>query len=199
MRILFLALTFVLVVIFAFSAPTGAATTAKTKAAPKPVVQPPANPTVAMLSKLSGKDFDVAYARELIPVHEEAIEIAYAATLNANHPELLQWNQRMIDRKGDQTRKMLALLQEMGTTPTKRNASVVTDRVKKIRGLGGEALEKAYMPMMIDHFGQSVAISRLAMTKASNQSLKDVAGAVVRIETQETEMLRAWLKTWYKM
>jgi uncharacterized protein (DUF305 family) len=199
MRLSALTLLIVAVLTVTLAIPGGAATT-KPKTAPKPAMSSaPANPTVAALSKLSGKTFEVAYMRELIPIHEEAIEIAYAATLNANHPELLQWNQRMIDRKGDQTRKALALLQEMGTTPGKRNVSQVTPKVKTMRSLGGENLEKVYIPMMIDHFGQSIAISKLAMTKASSQSIKDIAGVVVSAETQEQNMLRSWLKTWYKM
>jgi uncharacterized protein (DUF305 family) len=199
MRLSVLTLLVVAVIAVAFAAPSGAATTSP-KAAPKPAMKvAPANPTVAALSKLSGKTFDVAYMREMIPVHEEAIEIAYAATLNANHPELLQWNQRLIDRKGDQTRKMLSMLQEMGTIPGKRNVSQVTLKVKTMRSLGGENLEKVYMPMMIDHFGQSIAISKLAMSNGASQSVKDLAKAVVAAEMQEQNMLRAWLKTWYKM
>lgn len=191
-------LVIVAALMLAVAIPGGAATT-KPKTAPKPAVNTaPVNPTVAALSKLSGKTFDVAYMRELIPVHEEAIEIAYAATLNANHPELLQWNQRMIDRKGDQTRKMLSMLQALGTTPGKRNASEVTPKVKTMRSLGGENLEKVYIPMMIDHFSQSIAISKLALAKTSNQSVKDIAASVIGAESQEQTMLRNWLKAWYK-
>jgi uncharacterized protein (DUF305 family) len=192
-------LVIVAALMLAVAIPGGAATT-NPKTAPKPAVKTmPVNPTVAALSKLSGKTFDVAYMRELIPVHEEAIEIVMAATLKANHPELLQWNQRVIDRKGEQTRKMLLLLQGLGTTPGKRNANEVTPKVKTMRSLGGENLEKVYMPMMIDHFSQSIAISKLAMTKSSNQSVKDLAASVIGAESQEQNLLRNWLKTWYKM
>jgi amino acid transporter len=191
------ALVIVAALMVALAVPDGAVAK-QSKTAVKPAAQTVANPTVVALSKLSGKTFDVAFMRELIPVHEEAIEIVMAATLNANHPELLQWNQRVIDRKGDQTRKMLSLLQEFGTAPGKRNASQVTPKVKTMRSLGGENLEKVYMPMMIDHFSQSIAISKLALTKSSNQSIKDLAASVVGAETREQTMLRKWLKDWYK-
>ncbi|HET8678820.1 MAG TPA: DUF305 domain-containing protein, partial [bacterium] len=67
MRILF---TFTLIVLLAATL----ASAAKPKPTPKPAMMP--NPTVAALSKLSGQAFDVAFMRELIPVHEEAVEIA---------------------------------------------------------------------------------------------------------------------------
>ncbi|MGH2347906.1 MAG: DUF305 domain-containing protein, partial [bacterium] len=76
-----------------------------------PATAPP-DPTIVSLSKLSGAAFDTAFMRALIPVDEEAIEIALAATLNANHVELLKWNQVLVERKNQQVRRMLAWLKE---------------------------------------------------------------------------------------
>ncbi|MGH2403522.1 MAG: DUF305 domain-containing protein [bacterium] len=174
---------------------TTLALAASPKAAPKPAAAP--NPTVAALSKMSGQTFDVAFMRELIPAHEEAVEIAMAATLNADHTQLLQWNQVMIDRKSNQVKKMLTWLQEAGTTPGRRSANVVTDPVKKMRSLGGAALEQAYLPMMASRLEQSAALSSLASTKASKPEVRSFAAQVMKTEKQEAAMLRTWLKQWY--
>ncbi len=171
------------------------ATAAKPKATPKPAMAP--NPTLAALSKLSGQAFDVAFMRELIPVHEEAVEIALAATLNADHAQLLQWNQVMIDRKSGHVRQMLTLLQGAGASPGRRGAGVVTDSVKKMRSVGGAALEQAYLPMMAAHLDHSAALGSLAATKASRAEVRSLAAEVTKVEKQEATMLRAWLKQWY--
>ena len=160
MRVL-LALTLVML--------TAPALMAKPSPVPTPAYPTP-NPALASLSRLSGQEFDVAFMRTLIPVHEEAIEIALATTLNADHPELLQWNQKMIDRKSAQVRQMLAWLQQAGASPGRRNAGVVTDPVKKMRALRGAALERAYLPLMAAHLDQSVALGRLAAAKAGRSS-----------------------------
>jgi uncharacterized protein (DUF305 family) len=169
------------------------------EAAPRPRPTPTAmsNPALTSLARLSGKDFDVAFMRELIPVHEEAIEIALAATLNADHSEVLQWNQRMIDRKSGQVRNMLTWLTEAGASPGRRGANVVTDSVKKMRSLTGAALEQAYLPMMAAHLERSAALGALAATKASRAEIRTMASEVARVERQEAAMLRAWLKQWY--
>jgi len=49
---------------------------------------------------------------------EEAVEVAMAATLWADHTDLLKWNQRMIERKNAQVRQMLTLLSGVGSTPS---------------------------------------------------------------------------------
>jgi uncharacterized protein (DUF305 family) len=161
------------------------------------MTKPAADPTVAALSKLNGKDFDVAFMRALIPVHEEAIEIAMAATLNANHTELLQWNQVVIDRKSAQVRSMLTWLQEANAAPGARGAGVVTAGVKQMRALTGDALERAYLPMMSKHLDRSVALAALAAQKAGRTEVKAMAAAIVKVERGESEMLRGWQKKWY--
>lgn len=169
----------------------------KPTASPKPVASPTPDPTLAALSRLTGPAFDVAFMRELIPIHEEAVEIAMAATLHADHAELLRWNQVMIDRKSAQVRQMLAWLQEAGVSPWRRNVNVVTEPVKKMRGLRGAALERAYLPLIAAHLERSTALARLAATKADRQELRTMAQAIVAVEVKEAARLRTWLKTWY--
>jgi len=168
-----------------------------TGAGPSPAPSPTPHPTVAALTRLGGPAFDAAFMRELIPVHEEAIEIAMAATLNADHPELLRWNQVMIDRKSGQVRQMLAWLQEAGASPGKRNANVVTDPVKKMRSLSGAALERAYLPLIAAHLDHSAALAKVAASRATRQELRALAQTVVQVEGREAPMLRDWLRKWY--
>ncbi|HEY3247110.1 MAG TPA: DUF305 domain-containing protein [bacterium] len=160
-------------------------------------VAPPPDPTVAALSKLSGPAFDTAFMRALIPVDEEAVEIASAATLNADHTELLKWNQKLIERKTDQVRRMLAWLKEAGVAPGKRNVGVASAPVKKMRSLKDAALERAYLPMMAAHLESSMHLAALAAQKAFRPDLRAFAAGIVKIETQESVMLRGWLKKWY--
>jgi len=157
----------------------------------------PSNATAAHLSSLSGKAFDVAFCQALIPVQEEAIEMAMTATLNADHSELLKWNQVLVERNNAQVRQMLAWLDAMGSHPTVRNAGVATPSVKKLRALKGAALEKAYIPMMTSQMDQSAALARLAAQKSDKPELRTFAQGIVKMDGQESPMLRGWLKHWY--
>lgn len=152
--------------------------------------------TLARLSRLDGRAFDAAFMQVLIPVDDEAIEIAMTATLYADHAELLRWNQSFVERERGHVRQMLAWLQDMGSKPAERNEGVATASVKKMRALRGAALERAYLPLMASHLNQSVALARLAVKKASQPALRSFAQEIVRVETQEETTLRGWLKTW---
>jgi uncharacterized protein (DUF305 family) len=181
MRVLFMAF-----MIVALAATMAAAT-----------VTPETQTTLKALATLSGPSFDVAFMRALIPVHEEAVEIAMAATLNADHTQVLKWNQAVVERKNAEVRQMLGLLKSMSAGPAKRNAGVQTVAVKKMRSLKDAALEKAYLPLMATHLEQSAALAQLAAQKASNSAVRSFAASVAKKEKTEAAMLRSWMAGWY--
>ncbi len=164
---------------------------------PPAALLPATQSTLKTLSALQGTSFDVAFMRALIPVHEEAVEIAMAATLNADHTQVLKWNQAVVERKNAEVRQMLAWLKAMGAAPARRGAGVQTAAVKQMRSLKDAALEKAYLPLMATHLEQSAALAQLAATKASTPTLRAFAAGVAKKEQAESAMLRSWLKTWY--
>lgn len=166
-------------------------------ALPTPAPSAPApDPTTARLAGLKGPAFDVAFMQALIPINEEAIEMAMTATLYADHPELLRWNQVVVERKNDQVRKLLALLQEAGAGPAERRAGVSTASVKKLRTLRGPALERAYLSLMSAQLDQAVSLARLASAKGSRPEVRDFATTVVRVESKDSTMLQGWMKQW---
>jgi uncharacterized protein (DUF305 family) len=184
------------VVALLFAGLHGAAAAAPSpKPSPKATVTP--NPTIAALTKLAGRDLDVAVMRELLARFEEDVEITYAATLNADHPPLLQWNQKMIERKSGQIKTLLELLKEANAAPGRRGVNVVTPEVKQMRQLKGGPLERKFMPLLIERFETNVTIASLPAVKGASPGLKTLAATVSKTERQEIAMLKAWLKEWY--
>jgi len=164
---------------------------------PTPSPAPTPHPALAPLVRLAGRDLDVAAMRELVPRFEEDMELAYAATLNADHPPLLQWNQRMIERKSGQVKQLLALLAAAGAAPRRRGVNVVTADVKQMRQLRGAPLERRYLTLMIARLELNAAIADLVLQQGAGADLKILARAIATVERRETAMLRAWRKEWY--
>lgn len=167
--------------------------------APRPSPRPVAttDPVLSALPKLTGRALDVAALRELLPRFEEDVEIAYAATLNADHPPLLQWNQKMIHRKGQQTRQMLAILANMQVPPGRRSVSVDTPEVKQMRQLKSTSLERRYLILMVQRFEHNVTVAALTAQKGSQPDLQALANGITRVERQEIQMLKNWFNEWY--
>ncbi len=157
----------------------------------------PADPAVANLSKLSGHAFDVAYLQAVIPVGDESVEMAMTATLYADHPDLLHWNQNFTEREHGQIQKMVGLLGELGAQPAQRNEGVATAPVKKLRSLRGAALERTYITLMTQHLDRTVAMSKLAAQRADRPEMRAFAASAADAASKDAARLRSWLTAWY--
>ncbi|HKX19590.1 MAG TPA: DUF305 domain-containing protein [bacterium] len=157
----------------------------------------PVDPSVANLSKLSGHAFDVAYLQSVIPVDDESVEMAMTATLYADHPDLLHWNQNYTERAHDQIQKMVGLLDELGAQPSRRNEGVATAPVKKLRTLRGAALERTYIALMTQHLDRTVAMSKLAAQRADRPEMRAFAANVAAADGKDASTLRSWMTAWY--
>ncbi|HEV2283504.1 MAG TPA: DUF305 domain-containing protein [bacterium] len=157
----------------------------------------PVDPAVAQVSSLHGQAFDVAYLRDVIPVDDESVELAMTATLYADHPDLLHWNQNFTEREHTQIQKMVALLGDLGAQPGQRNEGVATAPVKKLRSLRGAALERTYIALMTQHLDRSVALSKLAAQRADRPELRAFAASAAAADAKDSATLRSWLTAWY--
>jgi uncharacterized protein (DUF305 family) len=157
----------------------------------------PADPAIAKLTALHGQAFDAAYLQSIIPVEDEAVEMAMTATLYADHPDLLHWNQNFTERDHAQIQKMVGLLGTLGAQPAQRNEGVATAPVKKLRTLRGAALERTYITLMRQHFDRTVALSKLAAQKADRPELRSFAAGVAAADGRDSATLRGWLTAWY--
>ncbi|HEV2439520.1 MAG TPA: DUF305 domain-containing protein [bacterium] len=157
----------------------------------------PMDPAVAKLAALHGHAFDVAYLQSVIPISDESVEMAMTATLYADHPNLLHWNQDFTEREHAQIQKMVGLLGELGAQPAQRNEGVATAPVKKLRTLRGPALERTYIALMTQHLDKTVAMSKLAAQRADRPELRTFAAGVAAADGKDSARLRGWLTAWY--
>ncbi|HET7263516.1 MAG TPA: DUF305 domain-containing protein [bacterium] len=158
----------------------------------------PADPAVANLSALHGHAFDVSYLQAVIPVDDESVEMAMTATLYADHPDLLHWNQNFTEREHGQIQKMVTLLGDMGAQPGQRNEGVATAPVKQLRSLRGAALERTYIKLMTQHLDRAVALSKLAAQRADRPELRAFAAGAAAADAKDAATLRSWMTAWYR-
>jgi len=157
----------------------------------------PADPVVAHVATLHGHAFDVAYLQDVIPVDDESVEMAMTATLYADHPDLLHWNQNFTEREHAQIQKMMGMLNGLGAQPAQRNEGVATAPVKQLRSLRGAALERTYITLMTQHLNRTTALSKLAAQRADQPELRAFAASAAAADGRDSSTLRGWLTAWY--
>lgn len=153
--------------------------------------------SVARLSALHGRAFDVAYLQAMIPSSDEAVEMALTATLYADHSALLHWNQDFVEREHGTIKHMVTVLEQLGAR-AQRNEGVATPSVKALRSLRGAALERKYVALMTAHFDHVVALSRLAASRANRSDIRSIAAGVIATDSKDAARLHGWVTAWYR-
>jgi len=65
-----------------------------------------------------------------------------------------------------------------------------------LEGKEGDAFDKAFLDMMIDHHQGAVDMANLAKQNAKHDEIKKMADEIISAQTKEIEMMRAWEKQW---
>jgi len=58
-------------------------------------------------------------------------------------------------------------------------------------------MDRHFIEEMIPHHEDAVAMSELALTRASHSELKQLAETIIRDQTREIEQMRTWYTSWY--
>ena len=65
-----------------------------------------------------------------------------------------------------------------------------------LKGLKGDAFDKAFIEMMIVHHQGAVDMAKEIPANAKHAELKKLGEEIIAAQTKEIEMMKDWLKTW---
>ncbi len=73
--------------------------------------------------------------------------------------------------------------------------------INTLQGTGNkgatDAIDKHFIEQMIPHHEDAITMGKLALTKAQNPELKQLATNIVDSQSQEITQMKSWYKQWY--
>jgi uncharacterized protein (DUF305 family) len=185
--------------------PTGEATSAATPTSATDATSTEANATVA--------EFDQMFIDMMTPHHQSAIEMAQIALERAEHEELRQMAQQMIDSQQADIEQMRTWRQEWyGSSETPPLSAIpmmpgmegmsegsTMDMTPMIEELGNatEPFDLAFIDMMLPHHQQAIEAAQMAEQQAVHQETKDLAQKMIEEQQKEIDELTSWRQEWY--
>lgn len=65
-----------------------------------------------------------------------------------------------------------------------------------LKGVEGDAYDKAFITHMIDHHQAAVDMAKLSPTRAKHQEIKNLSRDIISAQEQEISRMKQWQKTW---
>jgi uncharacterized protein (DUF305 family) len=161
-----------------------------------------------------GGVFDRKFIEMMVPHHEAALEMAYIAQDRAEHVEIREMADAIIAVQAAEIEQMLDWLEAWyGTRETPP-----MDKMPMITGMAGmahgphtmdmaadvealrtatEPFDLAFIDYMILHHQSAIDAANAALEKAEREEIKQMAEAILAVQQDEIDQMRAWREAWY--
>jgi uncharacterized protein (DUF305 family) len=149
---------------------------------------------------------DVTFAQNMIPHHEQAVEMAEAALdpVVGAGPEVTDLATRIRDAQDPEIQQMRGWLEtwgepEMDAMSDDEHSThgmegmMSADEMAELEGRKGAEFDRMWMEMMIRHHEGAIAMAETAKSEGSAEEVKALADAVIRAQQKEIEEMQTLL------
>lgn len=159
-------------------------------------------------------DFDRQFIDMMVPHHEGAVEMAKIAQQRAEHPEIKQmadailqaqeseiaamksWRQAWYGSDETPPMHMMPMIDGMGGHAGHGSTMDMAADVEALRQ-APEPFDRAFIDAMIPHHQMAVDAAKLAETRATRAEIKELAKAIVEGQQREVDQMTEWRRAWY--
>jgi len=148
----------------------------------------------------NGEYSDAAFVDAMVPHHEGAVEMAQVGLENAEHEEIRQLSQNIIDSQQAEI-EMFGRIREGLDGPmmamSEEDMSTM-GMVEDPRQLANEEpFDRAFIDNMIPHHESAIAMAEVALQESENPEIREIAQDIVDAQEREIAQMREWREEWY--
>lgn len=160
---------------------------------------------VVPVGMVPASGMDAMFIEQMIPHHDDAIEMADLALTRAEHPEISQLAADIKRTQTAENAQMRAWYREWFGTPVPD----VGDSSSMMGGMMGsgvtdmadleaaEPFDKAFIEAMIPHHQTAIMMSQMAGSASGRPEMRDLTSSIIDAQSAEIEKMQAWYDEWY--
>ena len=156
----------------------------------------------------ANQPFDLQFIDTMSHHHQGAIMMSQMAVQKAEHSELKQFAQKIID---DQ-QKEIAQIKEwrdkwfagkpsafnMEMPGMKMGKMMDSSHMADMQAMQGNDFDLHFLDMMTPHHEGAIAMSKQALEKAEHPEIKNFAQQIIKAQQAEIEQMKRWQQSWKK-
>ena len=149
---------------------------------------------------------------QMIPHHEDAVAMSELALVRAEHPELKQLAETIIQDQTREIDEMRAWYRSWYGVDVPIDGDGFRSRMGSGFMPGGmmhdeadlEVLQAAsvfdreFIEQMIPHHQMGVMMARMVLSRSDRSEIEGLARSIIRTQTDEIEQMRAWYRAWFE-
>jgi uncharacterized protein (DUF305 family) len=137
---------------------------------------------------------DITFAEQMIPHHEQAIEMSEIALLNTANPELLQLAQEIKDAQSPEIEIMKSWDGVKASTHSGHlmDGMLSEGEISDLRDAKGNKFDLLFLRGMIKHHEGAIAMAQVVMN-SKNKAVADLAASIINVQELEISTIKELL------
>jgi uncharacterized protein (DUF305 family) len=142
---------------------------------------------------------DIAFAQDMIPHHEQAIEMAEIAS-ESDDPTIRDLARKIERQQGPEIRRMKNLLQDWGASMgmgehhmAAMPGMMAEGERQELKAASGVALDRMFLTMMIEHHKGAIEMAEMEIDEGESEDAIALAEDIVQAQRSEIEEMQQLL------
>lgn len=161
-------------------------------------------------------DSDRVFIEQMIPHHQDAIDMGNLALVRAEHPEIRQLSENVIRDQGREISQMRDWYKAWYGTDVPKYEDAMTGGGMNRRGSGtgmmgggmggsmtdlvqlGNAtrFDKEFIEQMVPHHQMAIMMAQMTLN-SDHKEMRELGSSIIRSQSAEVDQMREWYHTWY--
>lgn len=169
------------------------------------IIMTAAYPQPVVPGTVPASGMDAMFIEQMIPHHDDAIEMAELALTRAEHPEIKQLAADIRRTQTAENAQMRAWYQEWFGTAVP-DIGVSSQMMGGMMGSGAmdmadlevaKPFDKAFIEAMIPHHQTAIMMSRMAGGASGRSEMRGLTSSIIEAQSTEIAKMQAWYEEWY--
>ena len=151
----------------------------------------------------NGEYSDERFIDTMVPHHQGAVEMPEVALENAEHPELRQLAENIINDQSAEIERLRGIKErEFGSSevPMEMSSEEIAMRgMMEDHGMlaNQEPFDKAFIDAMLPHHEAAIKMANVVIENTGNDEIRELAQGIVDLQQSEIEQMTGWRREWY--
>lgn len=148
-------------------------------------------------------DADVEFLQQMVPHHEQAIEMAEMVESRTDRPELNTLAKNIIESQSAEIEEINAMLEEAdadagdaGMDHGGMDMGMSEEDIDALADAEGEEFDVMFAEMMIEHHQSAIAMANDVLEGGENADVATLAQGIIDEQQKEIDDLETWLQEW---
>ncbi len=144
----------------------------------------------------AGQPFDLSFIDSMIEHHEGAIAMAQQALEQAEHEEIRQLAQAIVDAQAAEIAQMREWRDAWYTDAAPSMGMGMEMGMMEIPE-DDQPFDLRFINAMISHHEGAIAMAQEALASAEHEEIRELAQAIIDAQQAEIDQLQGWRAAWY--